>query len=902
MANASNSRKLLYIPLGIGLLFALLYFIPAWRDAENGMYDLFLQLKPEVEIDPNLVLLDIDDTAIDKVGTFPWPRSFMAEGLETLYEFNADTAIFDIEYLNPSPSSVDTQYLDFNLKQEFATQFNDLQGAVFDVIQSYVNGKISRGYIQEVTKELGEYIVQINNDLYEKTRKVAQENDSYLAGALEFFGNSYLTLNLQESKVDTVSDALRAVAAERFAYPRATLRTGEKLSSPDFLVPLEELSIRASGAGFTNVEIDKDGKRRRIQLVQEVGGKLYLQLAFLPLMKNWGSPELFVEDRQIVVKGAVVNGQTRDFTIPLVDGGMMLLNWPKRSYLDSYRHVSFYKLVVYRGTEVKLGYILSNLALDLGALFPGNTELNQALDAWQAVEELRKEILASGGEISPEDYRSAKNQYYTILDELAKSDLDQRILAALEAQKTKSSNEMLQEIDTFGKKISTDLAGIRTTIATLQSYREELAKELGGATCVIGWTASASTDFGTTPFEERYANPGTHTTVLNTIIQGSFLTFAPWWFAGLLTIVLSLGLIVLVRRLKTGMQIVLGVGTTLVIFVGIFVVFSLTGVYIPALSPLIGSLVSFLTFFLVVFFLSEKEKSFLRKAFSTYLSGDVIAEMVNNPAMLKLGGQKKWISAMFTDVRGFSSISEVLEPEQLVRLLNEYLSAMSDLILDNRGTIDKFEGDAIISFFGAPVSYETHAESICRAAVLMKRKEKELNVRFLAEKMTPHPLLTRIGINTGDMVVGNMGTEKKMDYTIMGNAVNLAARLEGVNKQYGSWILATDATRDETGDIFAWRMLDRVRVVGINKPVRLYELLGIKGELEAGMETLLEDFSRAFELYENRSWAEAGVLFADLQKRYPEDGPTKTYLKRCLEFKEKPPAPEWEGVFNLTEK
>jgi adenylate cyclase len=184
----------------------------------------------------------------------------------------------------------------------------------------------------------------------------------------------------------------------------------------------------------------------------------------------------------------------------------------------------------------------------------------------------------------------------------------------------------------------------------------------------------------------------------------------------------------------------------------------------------------------------------------------------------------------------------------------------------------------------------------------MKKMEKYLNEHFLAESLSPTPLHTRIGINTGEMVVGNMGTAQKMDYTIMGNSVNLASRLEGVNKQYGTWILASEATRKAAGDGFAWRQMDRVRVVGIQEPVRLFELIDEKPA--AGERTLeaIETFHQAQALFEGRQWDQAAELFAEVQKALPGDPPSEAFLKRCREFKKKPPPESWDGVFNLTAK
>jgi adenylate cyclase len=227
---------------------------------------------------------------------------------------------------------------------------------------------------------------------------------------------------------------------------------------------------------------------------------------------------------------------------------------------------------------------------------------------------------------------------------------------------------------------------------------------------------------------------------------------------------------------------------------------------------------------------------------------------------------------------------------------------MSNTILELRGTIDKYEGDAIISFFGAPVEFEDHARRACESAIRMKKAELELNKKFLQDKLAPNPLLTRIGINTGEMVVGNMGTAQKMDYTIMGNAVNLAARLEGVNKQYGTWTLISDATYAHVRNDFVTRELDRVRVVGITEPVRLYELLDTKADVDARTAEGVEKFRVALELFEKKNWEAALSEFEGVLDVLPDDGPATTFIKRCRDYIRKPPAAGWDGVFNLSMK
>jgi adenylate cyclase len=303
----------------------------------------------------------------------------------------------------------------------------------------------------------------------------------------------------------------------------------------------------------------------------------------------------------------------------------------------------------------------------------------------------------------------------------------------------------------------------------------------------------------------------------------------------------------------------------------------------------------------------------------------VIEQIIADPDKLNLGGEKREMTAIFTDIQRFSSISEALQrqyaeegPKVLVDLLNLYLTEMSNIVLENGGTIDKFEGDAIIAFFGAPIYTDRHASLACRAAIRMKKAEAELRRtimdtgsafytplnRLAEEGIIPagRPLYTRVGVNTGDMVVGNMGTPNKMDYTIMGNAVNLAARLEGVNKQYYTGgILISEYTRDKLGDEFLIRPLSRVRVVGINTPLRLYELLEIRAEAPESLIEAAGLWERALGLYEEGKFGEAAAAFTVAGEKNGEDKTAPFYRTRCESYASGGPPPDFP-VDNLTEK
>jgi class 3 adenylate cyclase len=292
----------------------------------------------------------------------------------------------------------------------------------------------------------------------------------------------------------------------------------------------------------------------------------------------------------------------------------------------------------------------------------------------------------------------------------------------------------------------------------------------------------------------------------------------------------------------------------------------------------------------------------MRQAFSTYLSDDVVEEIISDPARLKLGGINRHMTALFSDIRSFTGIAEKLSPEHLVDLLNYYLSTMSDIILEQKGTIDKYQGDSIVSFFGAPLELDDHAMRACVAGIIMKRTEKDIN-RYVMEKgISPSPLLTRIGINTGEMVVGNMGTQKKMNYTIISNAVNLASRLEGVNKQYGTWVLASDSTVQETRGRFLTRRLDNIRVLGINEALRIHEVMEVKADASDALFEQMYLFHKAMDLFEARNWKDAGNAFIRVLKLFPKDGPSRLYVERCRKFLKYPPAAGWDGSFTLTEK
>ncbi len=376
-----------------------------------------------------------------------------------------------------------------------------------------------------------------------------------------------------------------------------------------------------------------------------------------------------------------------------------------------------------------------------------------------------------------------------------------------------------------------------------------------------------------------------------------------------------------------------------------FALFSMKNLVLTT-TPLVFSNVLIFGGIIVLKVLTEqKDKKFLKTTFSSYLAPEIIDEMYRNKTMPTLGGEARPITAYFTDIQSFSTFSEKLTADQLVELINEYLSAMTDILINEMGTLDKYEGDAIIAFFGAPMEVPDHALRACRVAVSMQETLTRLCEKWKTEKQHPHepdrntkglggeewkasdrwPLIVhsmkmRIGINTGEIVVGNMGSAMRMNYTMMGDPVNLAARLEEAGKQYGVYILVSEDTlkweiTDDNGDLkrvfdmVEVRFIDTIAVVGKSEPVRVYELCAMKGDLTEQEKELISLFNLGMKHYLDMEWDQAAEVFekaAEIE-RIPDGKttPSQVYIDRCRACKNNPPvAPGeiWDGVCRLTKK
>jgi adenylate cyclase len=324
------------------------------------------------------------------------------------------------------------------------------------------------------------------------------------------------------------------------------------------------------------------------------------------------------------------------------------------------------------------------------------------------------------------------------------------------------------------------------------------------------------------------------------------------------------------------------------------------GVVLDMVAPQLALWLGFAAAAAYNYAVEGRQKRYIQGAFSRYLSPEIVARIAANPKMLALGGERREVTVYFSDIEGFTTISEKLEPEALTRLMNRYLGEMTDTILASGGTLDKYIGDAIMAFWGAPVPSADHALAACRTALANQKRLMELAEEFT--RLGYPPVRARIGLNSGPAIIGNMGSALRFSYTALGDTVNLSSRLEGANKAYGSYILISESTRTGAGDAVETRELDYVMVKGKHKPIRVYELLGLAGETDGRLLGKARAFEAGLALFRARKFDEAEASFVAFLAEFGADHASGVYVARCRHYREQTPAADWNGSYALTEK
>jgi adenylate cyclase len=388
-----------------------------------------------------------------------------------------------------------------------------------------------------------------------------------------------------------------------------------------------------------------------------------------------------------------------------------------------------------------------------------------------------------------------------------------------------------------------------------------------------------------------------HANALQNLLSGRFgvpLSGMLVWLI-LLTTTAAIAFTIFWKGVKVGA--VLGAVLLITEAISAIAAFQQWNLIVPMVSPTLAMFFSFVGSTSYVSVVEGKEKRMIKGAFGKYLSPRVVEELMADPSRLGLGGEKRHISMLFSDLAGFTSMSEVLEPEMLVKVLNEYLHEMAEIVKAEGGMVDKYIGDAIFAIYGAPNALPDHAARACRTAVRMQSRLAELNGVWRAKDPNWPKLSVRIGINTGNPVVGNIGGEEKIEYTALGDSVNLAARLEPACKAYGVGTMIAQATREEAGDTIQVRELDLLAVYGKKEPIRVFELIGSANEgLSETRREALKHYEQGLSAFRRRDFELALQYFRAALESDPGDGPSALYVERCEEYMVNPPPADWDFV------
>ena len=441
------------------------------------------------------------------------------------------------------------------------------------------------------------------------------------------------------------------------------------------------------------------------------------------------------------------------------------------------------------------------------------------------------------------------------------------------------------------------------TLSFVDVYNNNFAKEMVEHRIIlIGEMDAGLHDEVYTPVSFGIAMPGVefHANAIETMLTSSAPSRLAGWIQGLgvvLMAILAAALFYHVRPWVAGVCTLLFFPCYFFVAVMVFARFQL---FINIIHPPLVIVLTLITVLAIKYLFIEREKKHAITAFSHYVSDKLVAKVVEDPEHLELGGEKRQMVVTFTDLAGFTTLSESVEPEVLVDFLHDYLGTMTDIVMEGEGTLDKYIGDAIMCFWGAPAHIEDGERKACQTILKMHEAVEEVKARWSHHEAFAD-IHIRTGLAYGDMVVGNFGSSKRFDYTVIGDTVNLAARLEGANKAYGTFVSVNEALYLKTKAHCTYRILDLIQVKGKVQPVKMYELIAEKSRTAIATQELITQFEEAFECYLEKQFKDARARFEELVRRY-DDPVSKVYAARCLAFIQNPPGANWDGVFQMKTK
>lgn len=840
-------------------------FIEAVEVLDLRTNDIKYKLKTPTVSQMPVALIAIDDASVREIGRWPWSRELMTEMTQKLIDLGAKSVAFDVIFSEPEKGN------------EQADQ------AFSDLIQKN-SDKIILGTFSE-----NQFNYKPYQDLCVAEAFLATGGDQLVKLNPSFTTDEPNVIYDDLNWAPLFTPIFQAIQKEETT--RALFSFGKQKVEELSLFQKNNLEARKNGALFEycKVWLTHEDQFLAADVIKDVE-PLYLELKNSHKDLKSLSGNDFIEGVKKTYKGHPIP-QYGEWT-----ANIPALQTPAAftasfiAQLDSDGYVRRYPLFFRSGNKLGSSFIPS-LALQ-SYLLSGPYRAELKLIAQPTGEKIIQEFNILNTSTDPE----TKVASYPV---------------------DKSGQVM---INYYGRQMSLpyvsakDLFNDKETITISQNVPNAQSKELKigkkqyskkeffkDRSLMVGATAVGLYDLRNTPIEANYPGPELHLTMLSNMVENNFLHSWTAEYRWMPVAILVFGLLLTLLLASQGSLTSLGL---FVIFASALMsvdlwLFLKHQVVLHTFLLYANIFAVFLSIQLYKYFTEEKKKRELKSTFSKYVSPAVVDELLKDVKNLKLGGKKEHMTVFFSDVRGFTTISEKLSPEELSRVLNLYLTPMTEIVFKNSGTLDKYMGDAIMAFFGAPVKRPLHAQEACRCALESLVKLNEIQKEF-SKKGLPH-IDIGIGINTGDMSVGNMGSNIVQNYTVMGDSVNLASRLEGINKEYGTRIVISQFTYAEVKDTFTAREIDRVRVKGKLEPVRIFELIS-EGAAPADRLESLNVYKSGYDLYQAKNFDQALESFKKTLSLYQNDPVAELYIERCEEYQKEPPPPDWDGVFVMKTK
>ncbi len=844
---------------GTGQSFATLIYT-----AHQKSVDFRLRVRGPRPVAPNLGLITVDERAVETIGRWPWPREVLAKAIDNAFKNGAKVLAFDMVFSEPQLNPVQVLEDRAEARGGLSPEFKDSLSKFKTELDS--------------DKALGDAFTKYADKIVAGSFAVEKLNDS--APENEFC-RDMIFKRTPEAKAWDKEEVLLAVNDPYQPYVPTALAEITKA-----ILDMKEQAARDE-FGPVKSRVDE------VRLEAAIQNKLHetcegLFSEFHEEFSQGWKEEILPKENPEVFKFATFDEWLADFRsksyvnmVEAVDGWTM--NTP--TIAAGTKHTAQFN------TELDADGTIRSKALTIrtgNSYFPAlSLKAFLVANNMNAAPELVYNSAFDNKEIG--DFKITSNETG---DTVFRIPTDQRSRLMLNYAGPMQMYPYLSFADLVDDSPDAYVTQVRfdndSKTWIPQTFQVKKAEFLKDKIFVVGATATGIYDLRVTPFQENYPGAETHLNAIDNIITQNFFRQFAREYAYMPIFLIALGLSLSVVLAYAGA--LAGMAVMLATLIGIYIVDSKflfgQGIIVSIIWPIFLTISLYVSLTFYRYLTEERRKKELRQTFSKYVSPAIVDEILADPKNIELGGKKVNLTVMFSDVRGFTTISEKLDPRALSDLLNTYLTPMTEIVFKSQGTLDKYMGDAIMAFFGAPIGYKDHAKHACRCALQSVQQLFELQKEFERKGL---PIIDLgIGLNTGDVSVGNMGSETVRSYTVMGDAVNLASRLEGINKEYGTRIILSEMTYKEVKDSFVCREVDWVRVKGKVLPVKIYELIS-EGPPPAPTQEMLKWFEQGYAHYHAKSWQAGLDAFSKALDVVPSDPVSKVYIERCREFISEPP-------------